>query len=343
MGRVIVDQVLSQQEIDALLNAMSSGTLDEQKIEEEAQEAAKVKTYDFRRPTRLTKEYINTLHMVFDDFAKLSGTLLASQLRTSVNLKVAAIEQVSYDEFIHSIARRTLIGLFHSDPMKGSQMIEINPQLCNFLIELLCGGQEIGSDEANAKRDIEIRENFTDIELSILEEVVTDLMGVYQQVWKDIVEFTPVLDTIDTNPQLLQTMSPNEPVVLVTFTVDLLDRSTFINLCIPYIFFEGILDKLSIRNWFDSSKDNDEDDSAELKRNLNGVEMTIEAILGGAKMDLADFLNLEIGDVIKLDKKTSEPVETYIGEQPFYMTKLGKLSNGQFAVELIDKMEGEED
>lgn len=339
-----MDQVLSQQEIDALLNAMSSGTIDEQKIEEEAQEAAKVKTYDFRRPTRLTKEYISTLHMVFDDFAKLSGTLLSSQLRTSVNLKVAAIEQVSYDEFIHSIARRTLIGLFHSDPMKGSQMIEINPQLCSFFIELLCGGQETtNSDEVNAKRDIDIRENFTDIELSILEEVITNFKGVYQQVWKDIVKLDPVLDTIDTNPQLLQAMSPNEPVVLVTFTVDLLGRSTFINLCIPYIFFEGFLDKLNIRNWFDSSKDNDEDDSAELKRNLNGVEMTIEAILGGAKMDLADFLNLEVGDVIKLDKKISEPVDTYIDEQPFYTTKLGKLSNGQFAVELIDKMEGEED
>lgn len=338
-----MDQVLSQQEIDALLNAMSSGTIDEQKIEEEAQEAAKVKTYDFRRPTRLNKEYISTLHMVFDDFAKLSGTLLSSQLRTSVNLKVAAIEQVSYDEFIHSIARRTLIGLFHSDPMKGSQMIEINHQLCSFFIELLCGGQETNSDEVNAKRDIDIRENFTDIELSILEEVITNFKGVYQQVWKDIVKLDPVLDTIDTNPQLLQAMSPNEPVVLVTFTVDLLDRSTFINLCIPYIFFEGFLDKLNIRNWFDSSKDNDEDDSAELKRNLNGVEMTIEAILGGAKMDLADFLNLEVGDVIKLDKKISEPVDTYIDEQPFYTTKLGKLSNGQFAVELIDKMEGEED
>ncbi|MCP0886223.1 flagellar motor switch protein FliM [Ligilactobacillus sp. WILCCON 0076] len=338
-----MDQVLSQQEIDALLNAMSSGTLDEQQIEDEAKEATKVKTYDFRRPTRLSKEYINTLHMVFEDFAKLGSTLLASQLRTNVNVKLAVIEQISYDEFIHSIARRTLIGLFHSDPMKGSQIVEINPQLCNILIELLCGGQEMGDSESNEDRILETRESFTDIELSILEEVVKELIKVYKQVWKDIVEIDPQLDLMDTNPQMLQSMSPNEPVILVTFTVDLMDKSTFINLCIPYIFFEGMLDKLSIRNWFDSSKEKDKDDSTELRRNLNHVEMNIEALLGNTKMDLADFLNLEVGDVIRLSKKISDPIDTYIETHPFYTTKLGKLSNGQFAVELLDKLEGEDE
>ncbi len=137
-------------------------------------------------------------------------------------------------------------------------------------------------------------------------------------------------------------MSPNEPVVLVTFTVKVFGISTFINLCIPYVFFEGILDKLSIRNWFDSSKDDNEDDSLEIKRGLNNVEMVIETKLGDAQMSFADFLNLEAGDVIRLDKKTTSPLETYIEGEPFFYVKPGQ-KDGQLAIELLDKMEGEED
>lgn len=137
-----MDQVLTQQEIDLLLNAMSSGEIDQEIIEIEDKQA-KVKAYDFRRPTKLSKEYVNTLHMIFEDFSKMSSSMLSTQLRTNVSLQLAAIEQVSYDEFIHSIPKFTLLGLFHSQPLSGIQMIEMNPQLCMMLVELLCGGLDV--------------------------------------------------------------------------------------------------------------------------------------------------------------------------------------------------------
>ena len=98
------------------------------------------------------------------------------------------------------------------------------------------------------------RKSFTDIETAILEEVVATICTVYQNVWKDIVALDSVLDGIDTNPQLMQNMSPNEPVVLVTLTIKIFEVKHFINLCIPYVFFEGIIDKLSFHNWFDSNQ-----------------------------------------------------------------------------------------
>lgn len=334
-----MDQVLTQQEIDLLLNAMSSGEIDQEIIEIEDKQA-KVKAYDFRRPTKLSKEYVNTLHMIFEDFSKMSSSMLSTQLRTNVSLQLAAIEQVSYDEFIHSIPKFTLLGLFHSQPLSGIQMIEMNPQLCMMLVELLCGGLDVYQNKP-IEMDFSEKKSFTDIETAILEEVVAQFVRVYQNVWKDIVALDSVLDGIDTNPQLMQNVSPNEPVVLVTFTIKIFEVKHFINLCISYVFFEGIIDKLSFRNWFDSNQPVNQDDSRELQKSLNGVGLNLEVLLGHAQMSLSEFLHLEEGDVIKLDKKITEPLETFIDGKPYFRAKPGKQED-RLAIELLDKLEEEQ-
>ncbi|GBG94904.1 flagellar motor switch protein [Ligilactobacillus salitolerans] len=335
-----MDQVLSQQEIDSLLSAYDSGELDEEVIENEQKEETQAKPYDFRRPTRLSKEYINTLHMIFEDFAKMSGNVLSNILRTNFDMQLASIEQISYDEFIHSIPRVTMVGMFNASPLKGSQMIEINPQLCMTFIELLCGGFD---QENNRKQQPSLDKNgFTEIEMSLLEGVMEEFSKILQSVWKEVVSLDVKLDGLETNPQLMQTLSPNEPVVLATFTVQIFGVSTFINLCIPYVSFEGILDKLSLHNWFDTSQQLTAADQSELKRGLNKIELPISVLLGSTEMDLADFLKLEPGDVIKLDSKITQPLDAFVEERPFYQVKPGK-QNGQLAVELLSKIEGEEE
>ena len=335
-----MDQVLSQQEIDRLLSAMNSGEIDEEAVVED-NELSKIKDYDFRRPTKLSKEYINTLHMIFEDFSKMSSGVLSTLLRTNVQMQLVAIEQISYDEFIHSIPKFTLLGLFHSQPLNGIQMLEMNPQLCMLLIELLGGGLDI-RQARKVEDDHSDKKAFTDIELAILEAVVEKLTEVYQHVWKDIAELNTVVDGLDTNPQLLQNMSPNEPVVLATFTVKILEITTFINLCIPYVFFEGIIDKLSFRNWFDTNKSTNNEDTDEIQKSINSVYLDLEVFLGNAQMSLSDFLHLAPGDVVKLDRKTTEPLITHIEGKPFYRVKPGR-KDSHLAVELIDKIEGDED
>lgn len=335
-----MDQVLSQQEIDRLLSAMTSGELDQQVVEEE-NELSKIKDYDFRRPTKLSKEYVNTLHMIFEDFSKMGSGVLSTSLRTNVQLQLAAIEQISYDEFIHSIPKFTLLGMFRSQPLNGIQMLEMNPQLCMLLVELLCGGLEMRQTQ-KVEEDFSEKKSFTDIELSILESVVQNLTEVYEHVWKDIAELNTVVEGLDTNPQLMQNMSPNEPVILATFTVKILEMTTFINLCIPYVFFEGIIDKLSFRNWFDTNKTVNSEDTDELQKSINSVYLELEVLLGNAQMSLSDFLHLAPGDVIKLDRKITEPLVTYIEGKPFYRVRPGR-KDSQLAIELIDKIEGEED
>ncbi|MGX7327781.1 flagellar motor switch protein FliM [Enterococcus bulliens] len=333
-----MDQVLTQQEIDLLLHAMNNGEIDQaaSKIEPEK---PKVKSYDFRRPTKLSKEYINTLHMIFEDFSKVSSSALSTLLRTNVTFQLAAIEQISYEEFIHSIPKFTLLGLFRSAPLNGLQMIEMNPQLSMLLVELLCGGLEIRQVTKEPFSDVE-KKSFTDIELAILEEVMTRFATIFQTAWKEIVDLQTTVEGLDTNPQLMQNMSPNEPVVLTTFTVRMFETNSFINLCIPYVFFEGLTDKLSFRNWFDSNQAPSLEDQEELQRSMDHVAFDLEVILGNAHMTLADFLNLEEGDVLKLDQRISSPLASYVENKPYYFAKPGQ-HNKQLAVELLDPMEGE--
>lgn len=326
-------QVLSQQEIDALLDAMDSGEIDTEELEEMTQ--PKVRPYDFRRPVRLSKEYLSTITMVFEDFAKIAVNVLSTQLRKPVELKIAAIEQVSFDEFVHSVPHFTLMGIFQSAPLSGMQIIEVNPQFCLQMVELLCGYNDVTSEE-----DLSEKSSFTEIELAILEDVMSSLMQTFETAWKDIVDLDVSLDNLETNPQLLQTMSPNEPVLLVTFSTMLGNQRTYINMCIPYVFFEDILDKLSFQNWFHSGKEPNTTDQEYLYRNLHPVEVGLEVLLGKSQMKVSEFLNMEVGDIIQLEERTSRPLTMSIEGKPYYKVKPG-LVNDQLAVEVLKFTGGE--
>ena len=112
-----MSKVLSQQEIDLLMESVKSGEIDTELVEEA--EPVKIKTYDFRRPARLSKEYMTTLTMLLEEYAKIASNLITTQVRSNVTLRVASIEQISFDEFLHSVPNFTLMGLFRSEPQEG--------------------------------------------------------------------------------------------------------------------------------------------------------------------------------------------------------------------------------
>lgn len=330
----MTQQVLSQQEIDALLDAMDSGEIDTEELEEELSQP-KVRPYDFRRPVRLSKEYLSTITMVFEDFAKLAVNILSTQLRNPVDLKIAAIEQVSFDEFVHSVPSFTLMGIFQSNPLSGMQILEINPQFSLQMVEVLCGYNELSDDDT-----LDDKDSFTDIEMAILEDIVQSLMQSFESAWKDIVELDVSLENMETNPQLLQTMSPNEPVLLVTFSAALGNQRTYINMCVPYVFFEDILDKLSFQNWFHSGKELDTADREQIAWNLNPVEVNLEVLLGKSQMKISDFLEMEEGDIIQLEERTSKPLTMLVEDKPYYRVKPGKIED-KLAVEVLKFIGGE--
>lgn len=325
--------VLSQNEIDSLLKAMSSGEIDDEIIEESDQ--PRVRPYDFRRPVRLSKEYLSTITMVLEDFAKISVNLLSTKLRRQVTMDMVSIEQVSFDEFIHSVPRFTLLSTMTSENKSGVQIIEVNPQVSMQMIEILCG-----YDDSNSAFKALEKDSFTDIELSILEDIMGTFSYSFQSAWSELDKFETTLETVETNPQMLQSMSPNEPVVLTTFRLTLDEEDSFVNVCLPYVFFEDILDQLSFRNWFHEGKEADGSDSEQFARALQPVTVDLKVLLGESAMSIQNFLDMEEGDIVQLDNKSSKPLTMLIGGKPYFNVKPGTLKD-KMAVEVLEFVEGE--
>lgn len=330
-----MNPVLSQEEIDALMAGMQSGEIDVAVLEEKEQ--LKVKEYDFKRPVRLSKEYISTLTMVFEEYAKIAENLLTTQLRSNVSLDLKSIEQVSFDEFLHSVPYFTMMGVFHSTPQPGIQIVELNPQVCFQLVELLCGS----ADERTFAKEV-TKDYFTEIELAILEDLIAQFGVAFQSAWRDIIHLDVAMDSMETNSQMIQSISPNEPVSLVTFEIEMLGSTSFLNVCIPYVFYESMLEKLSFRNWFHSGKEADANDHEHLEKSLQGVELNVEVTLGKTELSLENFLQLELGDIVPLQKRISDPLILSIENEPYYLVKPGILEN-QMAVEVLQDIGGNQD
>ena len=325
-------QVLSQKEIDSLLEALNSGELDSDIILEE-KEKNKVRSYDFRRPIKLSKEYINTLYMIFENFSKIAGNLLSTQIRSNTKVNLNEVEQISYDEFIKSIPKNALLAIFHSKPLTGIQILEVNPQFCIQAIDLMCGGLD-----KNSLKLPDYKERFTDIELGILEEIVLSILRAFEAAWVEVIDIETDLDSLEANPQLIQNMSPNEPVVLISFVVDVLDTRSFMKICIPYVSFENVIDKLSMKNWFDFDKEVNGDSKDIIKDRLMFSVANLEVVLGKSTITVEDFLKLEVGDILQLDLKTKDPLKMYVEGKLHYLVRPGQL-NSRLAVQVLQYVE----
>lgn len=323
-------EVLSQSEIDALLSALSSGELvpDELPKEEEKQ---KVKPYDFSSPQKFSKDHIRTLELIHDNYARIMSNYLTAQLRTNVKVKIESVEQITYEEFIHSIPNPTILTIFKMAPLSGSILFETNPQFVFQVLDILLGG--------NGDRKYKMRE-FTDIDKNIIKQVNKGLISNLRLAWEDVLEVQPEIEGLETNPALNQTLAPNEPVALITFSVEMGKSNTFINICIPYLSIEKVLDKLVVQYWF---QQNDEDvlrESREkLKSRLNIVDVSITAVLGKANIIVDDFLKLNTGDVLTLDNKFNAPIKLYIENEEYFYVKPGILGKnmGVEVLDIIDK------
>src|SRR6056297_1270507 len=184
-------EVLNQNEIDSLLSALSSGNLDVEEVKEQSEEK-EIKSYDFRRPNKLSKEQMRTLQMIHENMSRNFTTTLSTKLRSMVNFEVASIEQLSYSEFIHSLPEPTIIGICGMEPLKGQFIFEINPEIGFAVIDRLFGGFGNPIDDIRS---------FTDIEQVVIKRVMNWLLDGFSEAWENIAELKPELLELESNPQ----------------------------------------------------------------------------------------------------------------------------------------------
>ncbi len=300
-----MDEVLSQSEIDLLLNAVSTGEIDAEKIKSESTQE-KVRRYDFRRPNKFSKDQLRTLHMLHDNFARLLSNFLSGYLRTSVQVKIASVDQLTYEDFIMSVPSPTLMTIFSMEPLNGTAIFETNPAFFLPTIDLLFGGSGTMLEE-------KVGEELTEIELTVLERLNFKILENLKLAWADIFEFSPKIESVETNPQFNQIISPNETVALVTLTSAVAGTTGYVNLCLPYITLEAIISKLTTHYWFSSTEHRKNENLDKLiNRYISKVPVEITALCGETNITVRDFLQLQRGDCLVLDKTISSDIDILV-------------------------------
>lgn len=323
----MAEEVLSQNEVDALLSAIEqddSGSINESSIE---QNKSEINTYDFKRPERVSKEQMRTLENIHENFARNLQAALSGYLRTIVEIKICSVEQLTYSEFIMSLPNPTCFNLLSAEPLEGNLVLEINPGILFAIIDKLLGG---GSSE----HVIPDRE-MTDIEKRLTGKLTALAVTHLREMWADIRRINFAVVGTEANPQLSQIVSPNEVVVLVCFEIKMGEASGMMNLCMPYLTIEPIMGQFAIKNWFSRGRKQDAGRSmADLKFNLKSCELDCVGYYAELKIGVGELLALKVGDVLETKKLQDDYLIFQVEGKPKFYVKPGQI-RGKRAVNIM--------
>jgi len=321
-----LSEVLSQKEIDALFQALSSGDVDVQEIKE-VENSAKVKKYDFRNPQKIAKDQLRTLEIIHENFGRLFQTFLSGYLRTPVKISILTVDQFAYSEFSNAIPNPAFLSIIDFEPLNGQILMDISTNVVYAILDRLLGGDGTEKQEIRA---------FTEIELSLLDNMMGKVMPLIQEAWSNIIQLKPKLNKIEVNPQFAQIVPPNETIALITMNVEVGSTEGMLNICIPHLVIEPVLDKLSTRYWFSTKeKDLSEKEILAIKKRILDTRVPIKAELGSTTVKVKDILDLQKGDVIKLNSRTDEEIRVRIGSQVKFLGTIGT-SRNRMAVKITE-------
>jgi flagellar motor switch protein FliM len=302
--------VLSQNEIDALLAALSSGEMDAEELKKEETQR-KIRSYDFKRAVRFSKDHIRSLTRIHENFARYLTTYFSAQLRTFVQINVVQVEQLPYDEFIRSIPKMTILNIFEAEPFKGRMVLEVNPNVAFAMLDRMLGGTGMAPSKINA---------LTEIETTVMERIFSRAFDSLQEAWKNVLDIEPRLEALETNPQFMQIVSPNETIALISLSTKIGDTTGMINLCIPHVVIEPIMPKLSVHHWFVSEKKTREPIEVEkLRQRVTKAKLPISVELGTSNITVHELMQLAVGDVIALNKPVDSGLSIRVGEREKYI------------------------
>jgi len=291
--------VLDQAEVDALLSAVDSGIGPDTEPEVFSRSKAKqqeVRTYDFKRPERVSKDQMRSLEAIHEGFARNFGASLSAFLRTIVEVRVATIEQLTYSEFIHSLPNPTCFNLLDAPPLEGQLCLEISPLIVYPIIDRLLGG-------SNAELFIPQRP-LTSIEWRLVKRITDRALSQLTEVWQTLVQVEFSLAETESNPHLVQIVAPNEVVVVIGLELKMGTRAGTMTLCLPFNVIEPVMGKLATQSWLAyQRKASSAAQRQQVTEHVKSAELEVRAFLASTTMTVRDLLELQPGDIIPTDKE----------------------------------------
>jgi flagellar motor switch protein FliM len=289
---------LSQQEIDAVF----------QNLEDRKRDTPAVK-FDFRRPDRIPKSQVRAIHLLHDTFVRNVVSSLSAYLRSYLTVNLVSVEQLSYAEFLDGLPSPTCMVSLGLRPYDGNGVLELNPSLVFPILEMLLGGS--GKSSGAIQREI------TEIEQRLLDGLFRIILNDLREAWKGVTEIDFTIEAMETEPQLLHILAPNEAIVSIGVEIRMGDAVGMMNIALPSIVIKMMRQKFD-QQWLVRKTLVTEAEQARGLRMLGGAALTLEARLEGPRLSVRDFLNLEEGNLLTFDLPIEHPVELKVnGERKF--------------------------
>ena len=324
-------EVLSQNEIDNLLAALSTGELDVDSIPDA--EEKQVRNYDFGRPTKFSKEHLRTLEIIFEHYGRLISTNLPVYLRKNVQVSVASSETVTFNEFSNALSNPVILGIVNFEPLNGNIIMDLATNIAYAMIDRMLGGTGATLDKMR---------DFSEIEMTIVQRILIMMVNLLHEPWKNVVDISPLLQRVETNPQFAQIIAPNEMIAIVTLNLKIGDVEGFMNICLPFITLEDVMDKLNTKYWFSTMQElRDENYQEYIESMIRRVDIPVRAVLGTTTISVSDFMNLQVGDCIRLDTKVENDMDIYVGNIKKFTALPGSESDS-YAVRVTSVLREEE-
>lgn len=324
-------EVLSQNEIDNLLAALSTGELDVDQMQESNEK--QVKNYDFSRPTKFSKEHLRTLEIIFEHYSRLLSTNLPVYLRKNVQVTVASSETVTFSEFSNALSNPVILGIINFAPLNGQIIIDLATNLGYAMLDRMLGG---------SGAPLEKNRDFSEIEQMIMQKILIMFTQLLRDPWKNVIDINPLLSRLETNPQFAQVIAPNDMIAIVTLNMKIGDVEGFMNVCLPFFTLEDVMDKLNTKYWFSTMQENhDEDYEVYIESLIRKVSIPIRAVLGRSTISVSDFMGLQVGDCIRLDTRVDEDMNVFVGNIKKF-TALPGAEKDSYAVQITSVLREEE-
>ena len=323
--------ILSQEEIDALLNSV-----DEEEVVPETKKEnddRQIIIYDFKRPNRVSKEQLRAVKGIHDKLARSLATQISQMMRSMVEIKLHSVDQMTYGEFLMSLPNPTSFNVFSIKPLDGTCVLEINPSIAFPMIDKLLGGQGEGKEK---------NRELTDIEINLLDSILRIMMGRLKESWSIITEMYPSVEAKESSPSVVQIVSQNEIVIMVVMELTIGVNSGMINICYPVIHLEPILGRLANRDVMLGETSAKKSRNKEVQTLVGRADMIYDVILGKAQITVQDFLNLSNGNIIKLDRYADDKAIVSVDGKDVFLAQFG-IHRYKKSIKIVDLIKTDKD
>ncbi len=293
----------------------------------------RIVAYDFKRPERVGKEQMRALQSLHEGFARNFGASLSALLRTIVESKLISVDQLTYSEFVYSLEIPTCFNLLRPTPLDGNWILDFSPSILYPIIDRMLGGS--ASAASHLKRPL------SEIELRLTGRITQSFLRELRSAWLNTVNLTIELERVESNPQLVQIVPPNEVVILVSFELTMGKSRGMVNLCIPFNTIERIGSKLTNNSWISyASAKSSPTTQKQLEEMLGASRIELVVSLAQSTIRAVDLLNLAVGDIVTTEKDIKEPLEVEVCGVGKFEGKAGAFK-GKKAIEIIGPIESQ--